>query len=154
MRISGGVSSTGFRMKAAIDKKTLHKWVNDKTPGTTDALVLTDATLYYNLVEGECVLVTGVTYGVLSASDSCHFEAGWTTAVAGGGDFTALSPHYEVGTGTVVSGKITSRDEVMPPYHVCYAAGARSISLRVQANDNACVITAGWDGIRIHDHNA
>ena len=154
MRIQGGVSSTGARTKAAIDRRTLHKWVNDKTVGTTDATVLTDATLYYNLVENECVLVTGINYGVLTASDHMHLEVGWTTVAAGAGDFTALSPHYECGTGATVSGKIMLHDDISPPYHVCYASGARSISVRVTVNDNACEITAGWDGFRIHDHNA
>ena len=131
--------------------KGVCKWVNDKTPGTTNPLVLTDATLYYNLVAGELVVISCLLYGVLSASDSCHFEFGYTSAVAGGGDFTAVTPHFEATTGTVMSERTLQDMSPGTPLVIRYADGARSISVRVTANDNTCVVGCGFQGYRMFD---
>ena len=150
MRVTGGVNSIGSRIKAAIDGRALHKWVDDKTIGTTDPTVLTDATLYYNLVENEMVLVTGVSYGINTVSDSGHFEIGYTDAAAGAGTFTAMMGHYEYSTGTVVSGRGTERDELMPPMVARYSAGARSITYRVTVNDTGAIASVSWCGFRVY----
>ena len=151
MNISGAVNTTDAATLAALDGRRVGRFVNDKVPGTTDPLVLTDATLYYNLVEGESVVVKTFRYGVTTNSDSAHFEVGYTTGAAGTGDFTALGGHFEHTTGTAASGQGMSTVQPRPPGVVRYAAGARSITWRVTANDNSCAVSISWAGYRVHD---
>jgi len=142
----GGVSTgTDNALQASRRGDSLLKWVNDKTPG--DALVvLTDATLYYDIPAGKRVLITHVSYGLITVSDDCHFELVSCSAVAGGGTPTAITFHMEAATGDRKSDKSIQRSDFDPPICVNYSSGARSITLRVNANDAAAVITCGWHG--------
>ena len=151
MRIRGGVDATGLAEKAVINKKGVHKWVNDKVVGSTDPTVLTDATLYYNLVDGELVLIYSFDYGVTTLNDDCHFEIGYTSAVAGGGDFTCLMGHYEYTTSAAKTQSSSEQVEFPVPVRVSYALGARSISIRCVANDTSAEVSVAWCGIRVHD---
>lgn len=151
MRIQGGVDSTDRATVAAIAGMRVGKYVNDKVVGTTDPTVLTDATLYYNLSEGEAVVVTTFRYGISTNSDDCHFEVGYTSGTAGTGDFTALGGHFEFSTGTAASGSRMADIQPYPPAVVRYSAGARSITWRVEANDNSCAVSISWAGFRIKE---
>jgi len=151
LRIQGGVESTSATLRAALDGRDLHKWVDDKNVNSTDTTVLTDATLYYNLVEGEQVVITGVAWGIITASDDGHFTIGSTTAVAGGGDYTALCHHMEATTGTAKSTRSIYEEYFDVPIIVKYSSGARSITMRAHVNDTDCNVTVGWHGFRMHD---
>lgn len=124
----------------------IHKWVNDKTPGA-DLVVLTDATLYYNIPEGRQVLIYQIYAGIQTVSDSCHFEIVSCTAVAGGGTPTAVTGHYHIFTGANLVGTEDKEREFTPPIIVKYSDGARSISIRVDANDASAEVSCGWMGI-------
>ena len=145
IEVGGISSSTDHALQAARRGDNLLKWVNDKVPGDTQ-LVLTDTTLYYNIPSGKRVLITHVSYGLNSVSDNCHFEIGSCSAVAGGGTFTGLTFHMEAATGDRKADKAIQRSDFDPPICVNYSSGARSITMRVTANDAAAVLTCGWHG--------
>lgn len=134
---------------AAMDNRSLHKWVNDKTPGTTEALVLTDSTLVYNVSAGERVMITGFDYTLDTASDNCGFELGYTDEADGAGTFTALTGHHHLTTGTNKSYRGEEHDSPVPPLVADGFNGARSITFRVEANDTNATISCGWDGFTI-----
>ena len=123
----------------------LHRWVNDKTPGS-DSVVLTDATLVYNIPAGKQVLITSLNFDLITVSDDVHISLVSCSAVDGGGDATDISGHVHLFTGTTVDGAASKERPFNPPLHVTHTSGARSISMRVKANDAAAVISIGWHG--------
>lgn len=132
-------------LAAARRGDALHKWVNDKIPGA-DPVVLNDAGLIYNIPEGKRVVITSIIFSLDSAADSCVFEIGSCDQAAAAGNFTPLSIHFEIYTGQSVDGRSSSVEHFAPPLIVCYSEGARSISVRVDANDAGAVISTGWHG--------
>ena len=144
------VESRDYFDEAAIDRLGVHKWLNDKTVGTTDPTVLSDTTLYYNLEPGETVLIKNLKFGVNSLNDNCHFEIGWTTGTAGSSTFTALMGHYEFTTGAANTGRATTTVEFPIPPAARYSDGARSVTIRATANDVTAVVSCGWCGVRYH----
>jgi hypothetical protein len=131
--------------EAARDGRALHKWVNDKTPGAT-VVVLTDVTLYYNIPVGKQVMITQLNFDVATLSDDCHFSLVSCDAVAGGGTPTEISGHAHAFTGNVQAGSFSKERDFNPPIRVRHTDGARSISIRVDANDAALVCSCGWTG--------
>jgi len=123
----------------------LRRWVNDVAPGG-GVSVLTQPGVVYNLAPGQKVRVIDVHFGVLTVSDNCHFELGWTTGANGAGTFTPLTAHRHVYTGATVTGRTDHHDELQPPQHACYSDGARSVTFRVNPNDAGCTITCEWGG--------
>lgn len=123
----------------------LHKWVNDKTPGA-DAIVLTDATLVFNITEGLQVLIANLTFDLISPSDDAHINLVSCDEVNGGGNATDISGHTHVITGTAASGIASKERPMIPPIRVRYKDGARSITCKVHANDAGAVISCGWHG--------
>lgn len=102
--------------------------------------------IYYNIPSGERVLVRTLCVGVITASDSCYFEFGHTDAVNGGGTFTPISPRFYVRTGAAPTGRSTYDKPMSPPPCIKYSSGARSITLRVEANDANCQVSIAWNG--------
>lgn len=133
---------------AAKEGKSLHKMVNDKVVGTTDTTVLTDTTLYYDLVEGEIVFITGFGMALNTNSDTLTLELVSTTQAAGAGSATALSHHFHMATGAAATGAATTHYDIIPPLIVKYSDGARSVTARVTVNDNSAAVTIGWHGFR------
>ena len=123
----------------------LTKWVEDKTPGATQ-VVLTDASLVYNLARGMQVMIRQVCYGIHTVSDNCTFEVGYTTQPNGAGAFTPIAKHTYVVTGNTPTGRESHDIILRPPIRVRYCDGARSITVRVDANDATCEICIGWQG--------
>jgi len=120
-------------------------WVNDKTPGDSE-IVLTDATLTYDLSEGEQVLIKTF-YGALqTASDNCHFNVVTCTAIDGGGIATDVCGHFHVYSSGNLAGTENFRWTFDVPLRVRYQDGVRSISIKVNANDGAAIISCGWVG--------
>ena len=147
-RVSGDVGVTDRITQAVLDKKSFHKWVNDKVVGSTDPTVLTDATLYYDLLDREIVLIYSFDYGVTTNSDICHFEVGWCSATAGGGDFTAMMGHYEYSTPAAKT-QSSSEQVLFPvPMRAAYDDGVRSVSIRCTAGDNSVAVSVAYCGIR------
>lgn len=136
--------TTGGR-EATRQGRALHKWVNSKTPGSSE-VVLTDATLYYNIPTGKQVLVTQLCFDLETMSDDCCFTIVSCSAVAGGGTSTAITGCIQVFTGNVQSGSAAKERMYVPSILVTYSSGARSITLRVNANDANAVISCGWMG--------
>ena len=102
--------------------------------------------LVYNIPAGRRVMLTQYCFAVETTGDDCQFEIGFTDQVDGAGTFTPLAPHKHVFTGAANAG-ITSFDQIIVPAEpISYAAGARSITFRVDANDATCEVTVGWHG--------
>ena len=57
-----------------------------------------------------------------------------------------ITRHFEIVTGTAASGRTSASHQFNPPLCVNYSSGARSITIRVDANDASCVISTGWHG--------
>jgi hypothetical protein len=127
---------------AARQGRGLCGWANEKVPGAAQ-VVLADAGLIYNIPAGRRVMVTQWCYAVETTSDDCQFEFGYVDA---GGTFRALGPHKHVYTGAANTGRTAYDQDITPAEPVSYAAGARRITFRVDANDAACEITMGWHG--------
>jgi hypothetical protein len=123
----------------------LTKWVDGKTPGASQ-VVLTDAGLVYNIPCGKQVLVRQMCFGIHTVSDNCTFEIGYTSQPDGAGVFTPIAKHIYVATGNTPTGKEDHDVIYRPPIRVRYCDGARSITIRVDANDANCVVCAGWQG--------
>lgn len=135
----------GGALEAARDARGLHKWVNDKT-ASGSLQVLTDATMYYDIPAGKQVIIVQAYIGVETVSDDIHVEVVSCSAVAGGGTATALSGHYHLFTGANLVGTEDKEREFMPPLIAKYSDGARSVTMRINANDASCVISCGWMG--------
>lgn len=120
-------------------------WVNEAVPGAAQ-IVLNTGSLTYNIPEGRRIMVGQYCYAVESINDDCQFEFGWTTAVDGGGTFFPVGPHKHVYTGAANTGRTSFDQDIKPAARISYAAGARCITFRVNANDGAAVITVGWHG--------
>lgn len=133
---------------AAVDGRSLLKWVDDKVVGTTDATVLTDATLIYNLVAGEMVVITAIAWGLNTISDTLHTTIGYTDEASGAGTYTALTHHFETASGDKKTDIAPGHVDFIPVLVVKYSSGARCITMQVTVNDNTAEVTVGWHGFR------
>lgn len=123
----------------------LHKYVNDKT-ASGSLEVLTDSTLYENIPEGFQIVIAKMHYDLETVSDDVSFEVVSTDAAQGGGTPTALCGHAHIFTGTA-NEPASSRDRLfVPPMVVKYSGGARSVTMRINANDSSAVVSCGWMG--------
>ena len=144
-RLSKGVPSGAERVQAVREGRALRRWLNDTAPGA-GLSVLSYGSLVYNLRPGQRVLVQDTHFGVISLNDDCHFEIGWTDQPDGAGNFTPFSAHRHVFTGAANVGYMDYDDELKPPACASYAAGARSVTFRVETNDAGCTIVCEWAG--------
>ena len=148
MKVSGkyldNLDTRGYH--AACDGRALHKFVNDKVIGTTDATVLTDSTVIYNLSEGEQVVMTQAWLNLSTASDNAHMELGSTDQASGAGTFTAYTHHLETATGAANAFGVMQEFSGFPVGVIKYSSGARCVTLRVTVNDNSASVTAAWRG--------
>lgn len=138
-------------LDAALEGRVIGGHAVDYAPGAAE-IVLTEALVpgvSHNIVEGHVAVLTCVMIGLHTLSDNCHFEIGATDAVDGGGNFTALMPHFDYHTGNVQSGFTTHPVNFNPYLIARYSAGHRSITFRVHANDATCEITCHWHGFYI-----
>ena len=136
-------------LESVRDGGTVCGWANEITPGAA-LVVLTPATapgLVFNLVPGNRVMIVQYCYAVETASDNCQFEFGWCEGADGTGVFHPVGPHKHVYTGASNQGRTAFDQDIGPPPAVIsYAAGARSLTFRVDANDASCEITVGYHG--------
>ena len=144
-RLSKGVPSGAEGAQACRERRVVRKYANDITPGA-NLVVLTQPTVVHNLVEGQRVMVRALHFGVLTVSDNCHFEVGWTTGPNGTGTFHPLTAHRHIYTGASVTGRVDHHDDLAPPVCIRYSDGARSVTYRVDANDANCQILCEWAG--------
>lgn len=121
------------------------KYINDKTASGSQQ-TLTDATLVENLVEGEVMLVACMHFSLETVSDDCEFEVVSTAAVDGGGAVTALHGHQHIFTPAALTATATQKRSFFPPIRVPYSGGARSVTMRITANDSSAVVSCGFDG--------
>ena len=91
-------------------------------------------------------MVTQYCFAVETLNDNCQFEFGFTDQPDGAGTFYGLGPHKHVYTGAANAGITSFDQDIRPAEPISYAAGARCITFRVDANDAACEITVGWHG--------
>lgn len=140
-----GVPSGAGRVQAVREGRAIRKFVSHAVPGA-GVSVLTQPTIVFNLSPGRRVLVQDSHFGVTTLNDECHFEIGWTDQPDGAGTFTPFSAHRHVFTGAANVGYLDYDDELRPPSCASYAAGARSVTYRVDANDANCEITCEWAG--------
>lgn len=136
---------------AAINDEVVCRWVNNKVPGDAQ-VVLTDGPsgdqpgIYYNLQEGEIVLVKSICVELLTLSDTVEFELGSTDQANGAGTFTPKTPKWAYKTGAANDGFDGRQFPVNPPAPFRYADGVRSITFRVDCNDASTEITITWHG--------
>lgn len=137
--------------EAALDDRGIWCWVNSVIPGAA-SLVLQNGPagdqpgIYYDLQDNDIVLIRQVCFGVLTISDSCDFELGWTDGPVASGTFTPVSLKYGYSTGVELVGRIIEQRELTVPLPLRYSDGVRSITVRVDANDATCEIRCGWAG--------
>jgi hypothetical protein len=127
---------------AASEGRTICGWANSITPGSTITVLATTG-LVTTLQRGQKAFISQYCYAVESVSDDCIFEFGWLDP---NGHFHALGPQKRVYTGATVTGCVAFDQDVNPPMVLSYAAGVRSITFRVDANDASCAITVGYHG--------
>lgn len=150
---SGPADVDTFEERAAIDGRQFCRWVNDAVPGAAQT-VLTNAPIgdqpgiYYNLSAGEVLYVAQICFGVVSVSDDCAFEFGYTDQPNGEGTFHPRTPEFFVRTGAAPQGRSTFERRFLPRQRFRYADGVRSLTFRVDANDAACVVTCAYHGWR------
>jgi len=120
-------------------------WANEVTPGL-NPIVLTTASLVYNIPAGRRIMIAQYCYAVETASDNCQFEFGWCDGADGTGTFHPVGPHKHVYTGASNTGRTAYDQDISPAARISYAQGARSITFKVDANDANCEITVGWHG--------
>jgi len=143
---TGALIVVDHAVTAAINGDTACGFVNEITPGAA-LIVLTNAGLFYNLGAGEIVMITQFCMELTTLNDNVRYEIGYTAAPNGGGAFSALSPARYVRTGNAWgSSFLGMTTDVYPPARVRYSDGARSITMRVNCNDAAAVITPAWHG--------
>lgn len=130
---------------AAREGRAVHGDVDDITPGSA-MIVLTNASLVFNIPERYIFFLTLIQVGIRTANDSCEFEIGYTTAINGGGTFTPVESRLHIATGTAASDKTPVNFELNPPIPIRYSDGARSITFRVDANDTGAQIDASFHG--------
>jgi len=121
----------------------LHKYVDDKTLSGS-LQVLTDATLYYNIPAGKQVVICMMHLDIETFSDDVSFEMVSCDAVAGGGTPTKLCGHAHLFVGANANPSASHEREFIPPMVVKYSSGARSVTMRVNANDSSAVASCGW----------
>jgi len=130
---------------AAREGLGLYKWVNDKVPGAV-AVVLTDATLVYNIPAGYQVFIVKTWALLQTASDSCKFTTVSCSAINGGGVATALDGDQDIYSSGNLAGAEHYERDYQIPLVVKYSTGARSITIEVTANDALATIGCGWHG--------
>jgi len=158
VRIDGEINALrviDYLQWAALEGGTICRWVNEKTPGNVQ-VVLTDGPaaggqpgIYYNLAEGEIVLIAMFCMELTTVSDNVKYELGFTDAANGGGTFTPITPARYLKTGATSSGFDGYTTMVVPAAPITYASGARSITFRVTCNDAGAKITPAWHGVLV-----
>ena len=139
-------AATGIRDLAAIEELAVYQWRNDHT--STGALeIITNAQIYHNLEAGVVHYVTSVDIEVLTANKDCYFELGTTTAVDGGGVFTAITPRWFLDRGAASSAGTFQERVWTIPIRVEYSLDAvMCITFRIQGADAATHVLMAWKG--------
>jgi hypothetical protein len=151
MAISAGSEARG--LTASLEGQTLSRWITAKIPGVVVPVVLTDGAagdqpgIYYDLVEGNEVLISQIFFGVTTVADLCDFEIGYTDAAGGAGTFQPLDLARRVATVAVGDGLKTFGVTFNPPLRILkYSDGVRSVTFRVTCGAVGTEILAGWRG--------
>ena len=135
------------RLDAARKGLGLHQWADTITPGA-GTIVLTTATLVYNLAANERVMIDHMVFSVETVSDHCHFYVVACDAVDGGGGYRRLSSGRHVQTGAAIAGNTEGVAVFCVPLVASYRMGDRSVTIVVEAPDGAEIVSCGWDGWR------
>ena len=123
----------------------IHKWVNNKKPGSSET-VLTDATLYFNIPEGAQVFIRKAWVLLNTLSDTCCVNLVSCDAVAGGGTATDIDGCMRIHSSASLYGSEHYERDYRVPLVVRYSSGARSVSVKANANDASAEIDCGWNG--------
>jgi hypothetical protein len=136
-------------VEAAVENRGICRWINSVVPGAAVKVLQNGPAanqpgIYYDLQIGDVVFVKQICYGVLSNQDSCDFDLGYTDGPAGSGTFTSLTMKFGQVTGNPKEGKLVEERPIAVPLAARYSDGARSITIRVDANDAAAEVRCGW----------
>ena len=127
----------------------IQKWANDVVPTGADQ-VLTDATMYFDITEGEQVHITRMSLSTNCdgnvVTDASHFNMVSCDAVAAGGTATDLCGHVVVSQASSNRGQILKEWIFDPPIRVTYTSGARSVSMLVNSGPVTGLFTGTWQG--------
>jgi hypothetical protein len=132
-------------VEAARQGCTIVGVVNDKA-GIGANTILTDASLVYNVRQGERVMIATMTYALATINDAVHIEVGYTDQPNGAGSFTSLTAHRHITTGGAIAGFSTQAEVFACPRVASYRMGARSVTFRVTANDALAEVGLEWTG--------
>jgi len=137
---------TTLRDLVSIEDLALYKWRNDHT--CTGALeIITNAEIYHNLTDGQDVYVTSVDVEILPNNKDCYFELGTTTAVNGGGAFTAITPRWFLDRGAAAAAGTLQHRVWTIPIKVEYVEDAvMCITFRIQGADASTHVLMAWKG--------
>jgi len=133
----------------------VERWKNAVQPGAgtlvgTYAASGSQPGIYYNLSDGETVMLTEVHVAVETTDDWLAFEIGYTAGTAGGGAFTPVTPRHFVRTGSSVSFFHPHTETYHPSIRVAQSSGtAECITARLEANDASTEVAVGWRGYKV-----
>ena len=135
-------------LDAARKGRQIRKFVSATKQPDITAFVSTSANIYFNLTTTRSrVMVTSLVYGCHSTSDNLQVAVGYTTAANGAGTFTALTPDLGFHVAAAHAREEQVWQDLVPPLPVRYTAdSARSVTLRVTANDTSAEVNMGWYG--------
>ena len=131
----------------AIHDNGIYRVGTDITPGAAQ-VVLNVASLNYVIQPRQMAIITQESYIVETDTDDCQFELGYVDA---GGVFHSRCMHCHIYTPAALLGRTSFDSDFCPPIVLRYSAGCRRITFRVDANDAACVISAGYRGVWISE---
>lgn len=140
---AGEVISSDPNLKAAREGRAIYRDSALFTPGAAES-IRTDSEIVFNLEPNTRVMITQAIFTLQTVSDDCVFEIVSCTDINGGGVATRRS-YRRFNTGATLYGR-GFEDVYQPPIVVRWKEGARSITIRVDANDAACQITVSWRG--------
>lgn len=143
--MSSGLNYYVEMLKAAREGRACHCWVNDYKPG--DGLNVINMTgSFHNLPPGNQAVLTQISFGVVSISDTAHFEPGYTSEGYCSGTFTPVYHHEEITTGAAKEYSAMKDETFIPPIIIKYSDGAKCVCLRVECSDADVEVTVGLDG--------
>ena len=132
-------------LKAAREGRACTCWVNDYKPG--DGLNVVNMTgSFHNMSPGEQAVLCQISFAVLSLSDGCHFELGFTSEGFCSGTFTPIHHHEEITTGAAKEYRSSEEESFEPPEIRKYSDGAKCICIRTDCSDADVEVTVGFRG--------
>ena len=135
--------STGLYM--ARQGNTICLKGNDKDT-LSAGVVQTTAGEFSAIPENQAAVITCYYLHLSTVSDYVELELGQAANADGTGDFVALTPKFRIDTGDKKTGAQPSVTRFDPPIYIEYSATAKSVVVKLTANDDDATATFGVNG--------